>query len=250
MREAVHRILVVVPAFNEEASVAAVVASARNYGYDVCVVDDGSTDATAPRAAAAGATVLRLPVNLGVGGALRCGFRHAVLQGYDAVAQVDADGQHDPGDVADLFATMNDSGADIVIGSRFADGDDAYVVGRGRRLAMRVLARRVSRVAGHPLSDVTSGLRAIRRPLLDVFAADYPVEYLGDTVEALVLAASQGFVIVERPTRMTHRETGAASASVLASIWYIVRVLTAIELMHGRRRGQPPAIPSDHGARP
>lgn len=250
MPDSVRSVLVVLPAFNEEDSVASVVASVLACGYDACVVDDGSSDATSARAAAAGATVLRLPVNLGVGGALRCGFRHAVQHGYDAVVQVDADGQHDPRSISALFETMEARNADIVIGSRFAAGDDGYAVRTGRRLAMRVLASRVSRAAGHPLSDVTSGFRAIRRPLLDVYASDYPVEYLGDTVEALVLAAGKGFTIAECPTVMVPRETGTASAGVLASIWYIVRVMTAIELMHGRRSRQPPALPSDHGARP
>jgi glycosyltransferase involved in cell wall biosynthesis len=245
-----ERILVVVPAFNEEASVGGVVAAARACGYDVCVVDDGSSDATALRATEAGAIVVRLPVNLGVGGALRCGFRLAVQRDYDAIVQVDGDGQHDPRDVSALLDTMRETGADIVIGSRFAAETSTYEVGTGRRLAMRILARRVSRSAGHPLTDVTSGFRAIRRPLLDAFANDYPVEYLGDTVEALVLAAGLGFRIEERAITMTYRETGTASAGVFASAWYIVRVMTAIELMHGRRRAQPPPLPSDHGVLP
>ncbi|WP_199223898.1 glycosyltransferase family 2 protein [Paraconexibacter algicola] len=242
--------LILMPAYNEERSVAAVVTRAREAGYDVCVVDDGSADRTAQEAAMAGADVVRLPLNLGVGGALRCGFRRALDGGYDVVVQVDADGQHDPGRVAALLETMVASGADIVVGSRFAEGSEHFDVTGGRRFAMRVLARRVSRAAGQPLTDVTSGFRAIRRPLLDDFADDYPVEYLGDTVEALVLAAARGAVIAERPVGMSQREHGTGSAGVLASIWYIVRVLAAIELMHGRRRRQPPALPSDHGGKP
>lgn len=250
MREDLGSVLVLMPAFNEEATVGDVVRAARRCGHDVCVIDDGSLDATAQRAEDAGADVLRLPVNLGVGGALRCGFRHAIAGGYDVVVQVDADGQHDANSVELLLETMRTTGAHIVIGSRFVGEEAEYEVGSGRRLAMRILARRVSRAAGKPLTDVTSGFRAIRRPLLDEFAANYPVEYLGDTVEALVLAASRKAIIEERPITMSQREHGRPSAGIVASVWYIVRVMTAIELQHGRKARRQPALPSDHGVVP
>jgi glycosyltransferase involved in cell wall biosynthesis len=117
-----ERVLIVVPALNEERSVGEVVARIRGLGYDVCVVDDGSTDATADHARAAGAVVLQVPLNLGVGGALRCGFRWALANGYDAAVQLDGDGQHDPHEVAALLTCMRETGADMVIGSRFVAG--------------------------------------------------------------------------------------------------------------------------------
>jgi glycosyltransferase involved in cell wall biosynthesis len=230
-----EHILLVVPAFNEERSVGTVVGAARRLGYDVCVIDDGSADQTSARAAAAGARLLRLPVNLGVGGALRCGFRWALHHGYDTVVQVDADGQHDPAEIVGLLNVMRESGADMVVGSRFLDGADHYPVHGVRRLAMRILSARVGRVAGVKIVDSSSGFRAIRRPLLDRFATDYPVEYLGDTVEALIEAARAGAGIVEHPIRMTRRIHGAASAGSIASMWYVLRVLVAIELQHKRR---------------
>jgi glycosyltransferase involved in cell wall biosynthesis len=228
-------VLLIVPALDEEQSVGAVVRAGRDEGFAVCVIDDGSSDRTSVRARRAGASVLRLPVNLGVGGALRCGFRWALEHGYEIVVQVDADGQHDPGQVAVLLETMQNTGADMVVGSRFVAGAGHYPVSRARRLAMRALSARVHRVAGVRVLDSSSGFRAIRRPLLDRFAADYPVEYLGDTVEALIEAGRAGATIVEHPIVMTPRAHGRGRAGALASLWYVVRVMIAIELQYKRR---------------
>lgn len=244
----VKRVLVIVPALNEERTVGAIVTATRALGYDVCVVDDGSTDATAARAREAGATVLGVPLNLGVGGALRCGFRWALANGYDAALQLDADGQHDPDEIAELLRAMKETNADMVVGSRFAAGAGAYEVHPTRRFAMNLLARRAERATGTKVSDSTSGFRAIRRPLLDQFAASYPVEYLGDTVEALIEAGRAGAKVVEHPISASPRVHGSGSAGVGASIWYVARVLLAVELMHNRRRGRASAgPPSDHG---
>jgi glycosyltransferase involved in cell wall biosynthesis len=233
------RVLLLVPAFNEERTVGAVVSDARELRYDVCVVDDGSTDATAVRAGEAGAHVLRLPVNLGVGGALRCGFRWALEHDYDTVVQVDADGQHDPAQAATLLDAMRASHADMVVGSRFAAGAGPYRVRAVRRLAMRVLSARVRSATGVRVLDCSSGFRAIRRPLLDRFAAEYPVEYLGDTVEALIQAGRAGAGVVEHPIAMGARAHGAPSAGALASLWYVLRVVVAIELLYERGSAPP-----------
>ncbi len=242
-----ERVLLVVPAYNEERSVGEVVGSARRLNYDVCVVDDGSNDHTALRAADAGAYVLRLPVNLGVGGALRCGFRWALENRFDVVVQVDGDGQHDPHHVAVLLDAMRQTEAHMVVGSRFAAGASPYPVRGARRLAMRMLSARVKRVTGLGVLDSSSGFRAIRRPLLDRFAADYPVEYLGDTVEALIEAARAGAKIVEHPIAMSPRVHGERSAGSLASLWYVLRVLVAIELQHKRRSASTRSVPMDRG---
>jgi glycosyltransferase involved in cell wall biosynthesis len=240
-------VLVIVPALDEERTVADVVRAATSHGHPVCVVDDGSTDATAERARQAGATVLSLPLNLGVGGALRCGFRWALAHGYATVVQVDADGQHSPAEIEALIDALEESGADMVIGTRFADGSGTYEVNGGRRFAMRLLAWRASRATRRNVTDSTSGFRAIRRPLLDRFARDYPVEYLGDTVEALIDAGRAGYRIVERPIAMAPRAHGTSTAGLGASLWYVLRVLLATELMRNRRSVPPPSIPSDHG---
>lgn len=247
MSELATRVLIVVPALNEERTVADVVRTTRGLGYDVCVVDDGSTDATAARAREAGATILSMPLNVGVGGALRCGFRWALAHGYDTAVQLDGDGQHDPHEVAKLLDAMRTTGADLVIGSRFAEGAGAYAVHGARRFAMAVLARRAASVTGTYVADSTSGFRAIRRPLLDRFAVSYPVEYLGDTVEALIEAGRAGARIVEQPVSVAPRAHGRGSAGMLASLWYVARVLLANELMHNRRRCRPPSLPNAHG---
>lgn len=232
-------VLLIAPAFNEEGSVGGVVATARELGYPICVVDDGSSDGTSRYAEEAGARVLKLPVNLGVGGALRCGFRWALEHGYETVVQVDADGQHDPAEVGELLAAMKASDADMVVGSRFLAESGPYHVTGVRRLAMRTLSARVKRVAGLTILDSSSGFRAIRRPLLDRFAADYPVEYLGDTVEALIEAGCAGAKVIEHPIAMTPRRYGTASAGSLTGLWYVLRLLVAIELQHKRRSVLP-----------
>jgi glycosyltransferase involved in cell wall biosynthesis len=229
------RVLLIVPALNEQDSVGSVAGLGRELGYDVCVVDDGSSDETSVRAREAGAHVLSLPVNVGVGGALRCGFRWALAHGYDVIVQVDGDGQHDPSQVRELLEVMHASGADMVIGSRFVSGSGPYEVHGARRLAMRTLSARVRRVAGVSISDTSSGFRAIRRPLLDRFAVDYPVEYLGDTVEALIEAGCAGAKIVEHPIAMTPRVHGSATTGAVSGLWYVLRLLVAIELQHKRR---------------
>lgn len=219
------RVLVVVPAWNEEATVAAVVTTIRACGYDVAVVDDGSTDATADEARRAGAVLLSLPVNLGVGGALRCGFRYAVEHGYDVVVQCDADGQHPAAQITALLETQAATGAHLVVGSRFRGGDAGMVVAGNRRLAMRLLARIASRAAGRPITDASSGLRAIARPLLDEFARSYPVHYLGDTFEAIVVAGRAGYRVEEVAVTMAPRQAGESSAPALAALAFLGRAV-------------------------
>jgi glycosyltransferase involved in cell wall biosynthesis len=158
------------------------------------------------------------------------------MHDYDAVLQVDGDGQHDPNEINELLDAMRRSNADMVIGSRFTDGAGDYKVRRARRFAMGLLAKRAARATGTKVRDSTSGFRAIRRPLLDQFAASYPVEYLGDTVEALIEAGRVGARVVEHPISASPRAHGTGTAGVLASSWYVARVLLAIELMHSRRR--------------
>jgi glycosyltransferase involved in cell wall biosynthesis len=230
-------VLVVIPAFNEEANVAAVITDVKREGYDALVVDDGSTDRTGEVAELAGAVVLRLPVNLGVGGALRCGFRFAVVNGYATVVQCDADGQHDPGEIPRLLDTMEDRHAELVIGSRFTAGRPRDV-GLGRRLAMAQLARTASRETGAQITDATSGFRAIGGHLLGSFAANYPSEYLSDTVEALARAGRGGYTVAEVAVRMRPRSSGVSSASTVTSIWYVIRVMAALRVQSYRPNGR------------
>ena len=186
--------------------------------------------------------MLRLPVNLGIGGALRCGFRYALDHGYEVVVQVDADGQHRPAEIDRLLAGARTSDACLVIGSRFA-GDAGFDVSRTRRSAMRMVAAVVRWRSGVRLTDATSGFRAIRRPLLDLFAAGYPREYL-ENVKALDMARRAGFSIAEVPVRMDARSVGRSTASPLAATWYVLRVVLSVVLRGGHgspARAAPPA---------
>jgi glycosyltransferase involved in cell wall biosynthesis len=230
-------VLVVIPAFNEEANVALVIDEVKHEGFAALVIDDGSTDRTADVAERAGAVVLRLPVNLGVGGALRCAFRFAVTHGYATVVQCDADGQHDPSEINRLLETMHECDAELVIGSRFTAGRP-HDVGLGRRWAMSRLARTASHETGAHITDATSGFRAIGGLLLGTFAANYPSEYLSDTVEALARAGRGGHKVAEVEVRMRPRFSGISSASTVSSMWYVVRVMAALRVQSYRPSGR------------
>jgi glycosyltransferase involved in cell wall biosynthesis len=229
------RVLVVIPAWNEEASIATVVHEVRSAlpGVDVLVVDDGSTDKTVQRAREAGAVVAHLPYNLGVGGAMRLGFRYAVERDYDTVLQIDADGQHDPAFAPQLLERI-EAGADLVIGARFAGVGD-YAARGPRRWAMTVLSKSLSRLAGTRLTDTTSGMRATSRPLVELFARQYPMDYLGDTVETLAMAARRGFRIEQVPVAMRVRETGKPSHAVGMATVYLGRAFVVLVLALIRR---------------
>ncbi|MDF1602825.1 glycosyltransferase family 2 protein [Nocardioides sp. YIM 152315] len=223
------RILVIVPAWNEEGAVGETVGALRELhpGIEVLVVDDGSSDRTGDEAEGAGALVARLPYNLGVGGAMRAGYRYAIRHGYDAGVQVDADGQHDPAFLTKLVDGLQDS--DVVIGARFA-GEGEYRVGLLRGIAMRLLAGTLSRLTGQRLTDVTSGFRAANRRAMTVFAAHYPAEYLGDTVESLVIAHRSGCRITQVPVVMRPRTVGQPSQSPVRAALYLCRAVVALSL--------------------
>jgi glycosyltransferase involved in cell wall biosynthesis len=232
------------PALNEQASVGNVIAQVRRSmpGMDVLVVDDGSADDTAKLARQAGAEVARLAVNLGVGGAMRTGFRYALARGYDVVVQVDADGQHDPGEVNALLAGLDK--ADIVIGSRFA-GKGVYNARGPRKYAMVALSLVFSRLARTKVTDVTSGFKAMGPRAIKLFACYYPAEYLGDTVESLVMAIRAKLKIREVPVVMRERAGGTPSHSPIKSAVYLGRAALALLLALIRRR---PAVDSSDSA--
>jgi glycosyltransferase involved in cell wall biosynthesis len=221
------RILIVMPAWNEAGSVADVVheVAVALPSSRVLVVDDGSRDATAEIARAAGATVAQLPFNLGVGGAMRTGFRYALAEGFDIVVQVDADGQHDPVSISGLIARLGE--ADLVLGARFAGVGD-YRVRGPRQWAMSVLSRVLSAVAKTKLTDTTSGFRASGPRAIELFAQHYPAEYLGDTIEALVIAARSGLVIEQIPVAMRERQAGRPSQNFFKSAAYLARAFLAL----------------------
>ncbi|TFD86278.1 glycosyltransferase family 2 protein [Cryobacterium serini] len=219
--------LIVMPALNEEESVAAVVAEvfSKLPEVSVLVVDDGSTDQTVARARAAGATVISLPFNLGVGGAMRAGFKYALSHGFENVVQVDSDGQHDPSGVPQLVEALTT--ADLVLGARFA-GEGDYSVNGPRRWAMIVLAGIISSLAGTTLTDTTSGFRATGPRAVRLFAEHYPAEYLGDTIESLVIAARAGCTIRQLPVSMRPRAGGVPSHNPFKAAGYLGRAAMAL----------------------
>lgn len=221
------RLLVIVPALNERDALPDVIREIRatNPSADVLIVDDGSTDDTAARAWAAGALVASLPYNLGVGGAMRTGFRYALDHGYDMAAQVDADGQHNPADLPALVAALGE--ADVVMGARFA-GVGSYEASGPRWWAMVVLARVLSAVCKTRLTDATSGFKVANRRALGVWAYNYPAEYLGDTIEALVIAAHSGLIVRQVPVAMRVRAAGVASHNPWKATVYLARAMLAL----------------------
>jgi glycosyltransferase involved in cell wall biosynthesis len=237
--EAPPRLLVVIPAFNEQEALQGVLGEvhAALPEADVLVVNDGSTDRTS-QVARRGAMVLDLALNLGVGGAMRAGYRFAARNGYDIAVQVDADGQHDPSDARLLIDGLADLGADLVIGARFT-GDGGYSVRGPRRWAMVVLAFLLSRVVGTRLVDTTSGFRAANRRAIELFASEYPAEYLGDTIEALVIASRGGLTVRQVGVTMRPRAGGTPSQSPLRAAAFLGRALLAMLIAMTRPLSAP-----------
>jgi glycosyltransferase involved in cell wall biosynthesis len=234
-----RRRLAIVPARNEEEAVGRVVEELREFDpdLDVVVIDDGSTDDTAERARAAGAAVVRLPYNLGIGGAVQTGFKYALAHGYEIVIRLDGDGQHDPQQIPNLLAPLERDEADVVVGSRFANGGGDYRAPFARRAGIRWFARLVSLLTRQKLTDTTSGFQAVNAHAIRLFAADYPHDY--PEVEAAVMLVRHRLRIHEVPAQMRGRETGSSSITVLRSLYYAVKVTLALLIGVFRRRVVP-----------
>jgi glycosyltransferase involved in cell wall biosynthesis len=230
-----RHVLVVLPAWNEAQSLAGVLTEIAHHLPDVgvLVVNDGSSDHTSAVARSCGVPVLDLPFNLGVGGAMRAGFRYALAEGYDVVVQVDADGQHNPREVPRVVERLEH--ADVVIGARFAEEGD-YEVRGPRRWAMRVLATVLSRLAGTRLTDTTSGFRASGPRAIRLFAVHYPAEYLGDTIESLVIALRSGLKVEQVGVSMRERVAGRPSQRPIKAAVYLLRACLALGISLTRPR--------------
>ncbi len=229
------RLLVIMPAWNEAASVGNTVAEVIRTvpDCDVLVVDDGSTDDTADLAEAAGAAVLRLPFNLGVGGAMRAGYKFARRWNYEQAIQVDADGQHDPKDLINVVKGLED--ADISIGARFAD-KGSYEVRGPRKWAMVFLGWAISRIAKTRLTDVTSGFRAANARAIRQYCEHYPAEYLGDTIDSLVVAVRSGLTVTQVPVEMRPRQGGHPSHNPAKAALYLGRSGFALLIAMTRKK--------------
>lgn len=237
------QLLVIVPAHNEAGSVAATVAEVQQSApeFDVLVVDDGSTDGTGERASSAGAKVLRLPFNLGIGGAMQAGYLYAQEHGYDVAVQVDGDGQHDPRHIHDMLSRLRGTpSVDMVTGSRFL-AEGGYRSSASRRAGIGIFSRLVSAITRQRVTDPTSGFRMTNRTAIQLFARDYPHDY--PEVEAILLMHAHRLKSCEIPVRMRPRMYGQSKISSTQPIYYMVKVLLAVFI--GLFRSHPTVEPGD-----
>jgi len=219
--------LIIVPAYNEEDSLPGVI---RDLGMhfpegDILVVDDGSRDRTAEIARAAGVGVVRLPFNLGIGGAVQTGYRYAQRQGYDIAVQFDGDGQHVAAEIRELLAPILKGRADLVVGSRFLKRGD-YRPPFLRKVGIWIFSRTLSAIIGAPVTDTTSGFRAVNARVIAFFARLYPEDY--PEVESLVLLHRAGMRIEEKAVTMRGRTGGKSSITPIRSAYYMIKVLLAV----------------------
>lgn len=221
------RILVIIPAFNEAASLPHTIDAIRSEApwVDIVVVNDGSADATPDVARAKGVMLLNLPYNLGIGGAMQAGYLFANEQGYHVAIQVDGDGQHDPAYIPVLLVLLQDQQADLIIGSRFI-GPSSFRSSLSRWVGIQWFAMLVSLLIGRKVTDTTSGFRAANRHMIELFAASYPQDY--PEPEAIVMAHRAGFRVAEVPVEMRVRQGGRSSINVWRSAYYMIKVTLAI----------------------
>jgi glycosyltransferase involved in cell wall biosynthesis len=229
------RTVAIVPAYNEAGAIGRVVAEilACDPAIDVVVVDDASRDETAFIAEAHGATIIRLPFNVGIGGAVQTGFKYALDNGYDVAVRLDGDGQHDPREISKLVEPLERGEADLVVGSRFVDGRGSYRPPLARRVGIRVFARLVSLLGRQHVTDTTSGFVALDRVGIELFAFQYPHDY--PEVEAILVALRSGLRLAQVQVEMRERETGTSSITFLRSLYYIVKVMLAVLIASLRR---------------
>jgi len=225
-----ERILVLIPAFNEEEAIGSLVSEIKETisEVDIVVINDGSTDETAKMATSAGVKVLNLPCNLGVGGAIQAGFQYAFEEGYRRVIRVDGDGQHPPGEIPKLIAVMDDSGADLIIGSRFVERRSYNATTWTRSLGIRILAFFLSFICRSRITDPTSGFWIINRKLLYYFAHDYPSEY--PEPEAIALLRRHGYQYLEVPVQFRPRTRGKSTIHGFGAIYYMLKVGLALAI--------------------
>lgn len=234
------RVLLIVPAYNEEETIVDVAKTIRDAGYDFIVVNDGSSDATLDLCHANDIPVLDLSSNLGIGGAVQCGHMYAYEHGYDIDIQFDGDGQHDIGYVSAMVRAI-EGGADLVVGSRFIDADAGDFLSTGlRRMGIKWLSGTIKFMTGARIDDVTSGFRACNHRAIELFCREYPVDY--PEPESIVTALKHHLIVREVPVKMNERQGGASSIKALSSVYYMIKVSLAIVIQgitrHGRIRNR------------
>ena len=219
------RVLIVIPAYNEEANIVSVVDMVKRAGYDYVVINDGSKDSTAEICQKEGINFVDLKLNLGIGGAVQTGHKYALEHGYDVDVQIDGDGQHDIAYLPKLLEQI-ESGADLVIGSRFLEETEGFQSTALRRVGINWLNGCIRHVCGLRITDATSGFRASGRRAIELFAHDYPVDY--PEPESIVLAHNKGLVVKEAPVVMRERQGGTSSINLWKGAYYMVKVTLAV----------------------
>jgi len=221
------KILIIIPAFNEEANIKGVIEAVKAHQSEahIVVINDGSVDRTAEIASAEGVTVLSHPFNMGIGATMQTGFKYAMINGFDIAVQVDGDGQHPAEQIGDLVKTLIEFKADLVVGSRFMSST-GYRPSMARGAGMAIFSNLVSLIIGEKVTDTTSGFRASGKRCIEFFCSHYPDDY--PEVEALVLLHKKGFRIKETPVKMACRQGGRSSITPIRSVYYMVKVLLAI----------------------
>ncbi|MED5017347.1 glycosyltransferase family 2 protein [Paenibacillus chibensis] len=228
-------ILVIVPAYNEADGIAHVVEQLRHATpyADVLVINDGSTDATSRVAKQAGAKVIDLTCNLGIGGAVQTGYRYAAEHQYDYAVQIDGDGQHNPQDLSLLLSAIRDAPLDMVVGSRFIT-KAGFQSTFARKIGIDLLSNLLSRLTGQKITDPTSGYRLCGRRAISLFAREYPTDY--PEVEALMLLYNHGLTFAEVPVVMNERLGGVSSISAMKSVYYMSKVILSVLLMKTQKK--------------
>lgn len=229
-----NRLLVIIPAYNEQESLAQVVSSVFDAipEADVVVINDGSRDRTARVAEEVGARVVTLTYNLGIGAAVQTGFILAAEGCYDFAVQVDGDGQHDPHEMGVILQPLIENKADVVIGSRYIE-ERGYVTPWQRRTGIKILAWFVSLLAGQRFTDTTSGFRASNRRAIELCAQNYPADY--PEPESLMAFRKMGLRVLEVPAAMNPRYGGRSSITAFWSAYYMVKVMLAVSVLSLRR---------------
>lgn len=238
------RVVIIIPAYNEEQSVPKVIAHVRESvpQADILVVDDGSSDTTAIVARQEGVFVISLPHNLGIGAAAQTGYIFALERGYEVAARLDGDGQHDPTEIPALVSTLLEGGIDVVVGSRFVK-DGGFQTSFARRVGIGMLARLISVVTGQRITDPTSGFQAARGDGIGFFAEEYPHDY--PEPESRVLLHRAGFAVKEVSVTMNPRLGGRSSITPFGSLYYMAKVTLAILI--GLLRKAPERSRAEHG---
>lgn len=221
------KLLVIVPAYNEEESIQGVIRDLREEVSfaDVLVVNDGSHDGTGRIAAGLGVKTLDLPFNLGIGGAMQAGYLYARKHDYDVAVQFDGDGQHRAHEIKKLLQPIVNGEADLVVGSRFMQPGE-YKAPVMRRIGMRIFSFILSFILKRLVTDTTSGFRAANTKTIDFFSRSYPQDY--PEVETLVLVHKRGLRLAEVPVNMGERTGGRTSITAIQSVYYMVKVMLAI----------------------